>query len=324
MISKILFILVCSFYLSMSASAQELKIGVLAPEGTTWAKKMREMATEVREATDGKVRLRFYFGGAQGDEHDVLRKIRVGQLQGGVFTGKTLGDINGDVRVMEIPFNFNGDRDKARKALAGLTGFFNEGFKKNQFQNLGFFELGDVYFVSQKQTPNLQSLRGLKIWSWEGDRLVASMIDALRLVSVPLPITDVLSSLSTGIIEAAYAPPMGILAFQWNTRVSYLLDLPLSYSVGAFLVGDRFWNRISAEHQKIIEEISARYVTEVNAANHNDNEEALKAMAAMGITALKFPEEDIKQSQALREEMVKRLKGNLFSEDALNRLQPFL
>lgn len=310
--------------LGQTVHAQQIKVGLLAPEGTTWAKKMKEMADEVETATGGKVRLRLYFGGAQGDEHDVLRKIRVGQLQGGVFTGKTLGEINGDVRVMEIPFNFNGNREKAVKALNQLEPYFNEGFLANQFKNIGFFELGDVYFVAQKKTESLEALKGLKIWSWEGDKLVAAMIESLGLVSVPLPITDVLSSLSTGIIEAAYAPGMGIVAFQWNSRVNYLLDLPLSYSIGAFLVSAKTWEKIAPEHRKKIEEISARYVLEVNESNAKDNQEALKAMEAMGIEFVKFSPADIERSQALRQEMIEKLKGQLFSEEAVKRLNELL
>lgn len=322
---KILSLLVLWLSLfSLNLQAQEIKVGLLAPEGTTWALKMKEMAKEINEATGRKVSLRLYFGGAQGDEHDVLRKIRVGQLQGGVFTGKTLGEINGDVRVMEIPFNFNGDRAQAIKSLNHLEGFFNQGFIKNKFTNLGFFELGDVYFVSQKKTENLDALRGIKIWSWEGDRLVSTMIESMKLVSVPLPITDVMSSLSTGIIEAAYAPPMGIVAFQWNTRVSYLVNLPLSFSIGAFLVGDRVWKSISPEHQKLIQTISQKFVKEVNEANYQDNIKALEAMKALQIEFLTFPDSDIETGKKLRDEMIAKLKGNLFSEEALAKLNESL
>jgi TRAP-type transport system periplasmic protein len=304
--------------------AQEIKIGLLAPEGTTWARKMREMADEIKQATGDKVTLRLYFGGAQGDEHDVLRKIRVGQLQGGIFTGKTLGEISGDVRVLEIPFNFNGDRAKASKALQGMTPYLDGKLKEAKFTNLGFFEIGDVYYVSQKNTPSLASLSGVKIWSWEGDKLVSAMVESLKLVSVPLPITDVLSSLSTGIIEAAYAPPLGIIALQWNTRVNYLLDLPLSFSVGAFLVSDKTWSRISPEHQKIVKGISERYISEINEANHKDNQDALGALKAMGIEFLKFPEADLATSMALREEMVQKLTGSLFSKEAFDQLNTLL
>ena len=78
------------------------------------------------------------------------------------------------------------------------------------------------------------------------------MIESMNLISVPLPLPDVLSSLSTGIIDAAYAPPLGILSLQWNTKVSHLIDFPLSYSIGAFLIGEKAWKKISPENQKIV------------------------------------------------------------------------
>lgn len=311
-------------FLTTTLSAQEIKIGVLAPEGTTWAENMKKMAEEIAAATENKVRLRIYFGGTQGDEHDVLRKIRVGQLQGGIFTGKTLGDINGDVRVIEVPFNFNGDRKKAMAAVSHMQNFFNEGFKEKGFENLGFFEIGDVYFVSQKKAASLNALKGIKIWSWEGDRLVTSMIQAMGLVSVPLPITDVLSSLSSGIIEAAYAPPLGIIALQWNTRVNYILDLPISFSIGAFLVNSRTWERIPAQYHQKIREISAKYVGLVNEGNAKDNDEAKQILAATGLEFITFPKEDIATSKTLRDEMIKRLKGPLFSEKAFEMFDNFM
>lgn len=304
--------------------AQEIKVGVLAPEGTAWAENMKKMAEEISAATDNKVRLRIYFGGTQGDEHDVLRKIRVGQLQGGVFTGKTLGDINGDVRVIEVPFNFNGDREKAMAAVDHMAGFFNTGFKEKGFENLGFFEIGDVYFVSQKSTPSLEALKGIKIWSWEGDKLVSTMITAMGLISVPLPITDVLSSLSSGIIEAAYAPPLGIIALQWNTRVNYILDLPISFSVGAFLVNSRTWDKIPAQYHQKIRDISDKYVKLVNEGNAKDNEEAKQILGASGLEFIKFSEKDVATSKTLREEMIKLLKGNLFSEKAFEMFDNFM
>lgn len=306
--------------LSVEAKKVRIKVGVLAPEGTNWAKHMKKFGKEVKKATDNKVRFKFYFGGAQGDEHDVLRKIRVGQLGGGVFTGKTLGEIAGDVRVVEIPFVFGGDRAKAWKTVQKLGPYFNKKIKKAEFANLGFFELGMVYFVSQKNTPDLNSLKGLKIWSWEGDKIVATMIDSMKLNAVPLALPDVLSSLSTGIIEAAYAPPMGMVALQWNTKIKYLVDFPIAYSVGAFLVGDKVWKKVSPEHKKIINDLAKVYLKKVNDSNIADNVEALKQIKASGVQFLKFPDADVKKSQGMREDIMKKLKGKLFSGEALDKM----
>ena len=305
---------------SFGVQAVTLKLGVLAPEGTTWAKNLKKMAKEIKKKTNRKVKLKIYFNGAQGDEPDVLRKIRVGQLHGGVFTGKTLGDINGDVRVMEVPFIFMGNRGKALNTLNEMAPFFNKKFEKNEFVNLGFFELGLVYFVSQVKTPTIESMKGIKIWAWEGDKIVSSLTSTMNLVSVPLALPDVLSSLSTGIVQAAYAPPLGIVALQWNTKIKYLVDFPIAYSTGAILISKKGWKKVSAEHQKIVMEISAKYIKDINAGNIKDNNDALAAIKNLGVEFVKFQEKDILQAKKYRDTIVKKLKGDLFSKEAWDQL----
>ena len=117
---------------ALNLHAATIKIGVLAPEGTGWAKNIKKMTSEIKEATKGNVELKVYYGGSQGDEQDVLRKIRIGQLQGGIFTGKTLGEINGDVRVLELPFTFNHNEGKALKTMQAMAPYFNAKYEQNK------------------------------------------------------------------------------------------------------------------------------------------------------------------------------------------------
>lgn len=321
---KQLFIFLISVLVFSAQAKTTLKVGVLAPEGTSWANNMKDMGKEIEKATEGEVKIKFYFGGTQGDEPDVLKKIRIGQLQGGIFTGKTLGEIYGDVRVVEIPFTFGADRAKALDTVQKLAPYFDKGFEKQNFKNLGFFEIGLVYFVSQEEPKDLESLKGIKIWSWEGDHLVTSMVEALNLVSVPLPLPDVLSSLSTGIVQAAYAPPLGIIALQWNTKIKYLLDFPLAFSTGAFLLDNKSWEKIPANMRQKVEEISKKYIDAVNKANAKDNEDALASMKAQGIKFVTFPKSDNDKSLSLRSGIVKKLTGKLFTEESLKQLSKFV
>lgn len=157
---------------SVSVQAVTIKIAAIAPDGTNWANTIKKMAKEVKKATDGKVKFKVYYGGVAGDEPDVLRKIRVGQLHGGVFTGKTLGDIFGDVRAIEIPFNFLHSREKGLKALQGMTPYFSKNLDAKGFTALGFYEVGQVYVVSTKEVSSIEKMKGIKIWSWEGDEVV--------------------------------------------------------------------------------------------------------------------------------------------------------
>jgi TRAP-type C4-dicarboxylate transport system substrate-binding protein len=239
-----------------------VKIAVLVPEGTTWGNSLKKFSKEVETVTAGEVTFKIYYGGVAGDEPDVLRKVSINQMQGGIFTGKVLGEIYGDIRAMELPFTFYGDQKKASATLVKLTPQFNAGLKAKGFVNLGFYEIGQVYVVSTKKISTLDELKGTKIWSWEGDPLVQALLDSLQLVSVPLALPDVLSSLSTGIINAAYAPPLAILALQWHTKIKYLVDFPSGFSIGALLVSAKSMGRYqasaSAENSRDLSKICKR------------------------------------------------------------------
>ncbi len=320
---KTLLILLSAF-LAVNVQAVTLKMGVIAPEGTSWAKSLKKTVKEIKKATDGRVKFKIYFGGTQGDEPDVLRKIRVGHLQGGIFTGKTLGEIYGDVRVMEIPFTFLSDRQKAWNTLEKMGPFFNKGFEENGFINLGLFEVGLIYLVSKDEIKNLEELKGVKIWAWEGDDVALSFINYLNMVPIPLALTDVLTSLSTGVITSAYAPPVGILAMQWNTKTKYIVDFPVTYSMGAFLVEKKKWNKIHPQDQKVIREICDRNLKSVNLANIKDNQDSLDTLKSLGIKFVKFPEKDLVKVGNIRKDIIKILEGKVFSKKALQKLESYL
>ena len=312
-----------SLLVSAPVSAITLKIGALAPDGSNWANTIKDMGKEVKKATGGKVKFKVYYGGVAGDEPDVLRKIRVGQMHGGVFTGKTLGDIDGDLRALEIPINFYSNREKGFKALKGMTPYLNKKIEKKGFQNLGFYEIGQVYFVSTDKVESIAQMQGIKIWSWEGDEVVKSMIDSLKLVSVPLALPDVLSSLSTGIINAAYAPPLGILALQWQSKVKFLIDFPVAYSTGALLIDSKKWKKISTANQKIVSTIAKKYIDKANEFAKSDNDAGLETMKSMGIKFVKFDEKDLKKAEVIRGDVIKKLEGKIISKEAIKMVNGY-
>ena len=77
-----------------------------------------------------------------------------------------------------------------------------------------------IYFISVKETKKLSDLKGQKIWTWQGDKLVTSVIKNMNLISVPLPLTDVLGSLSTGMVQAAYAHLWGLSLFSGTPKLN--------------------------------------------------------------------------------------------------------
>lgn len=310
-----------SLLISSSAfAAQQVKLAVLVPEGTTWGNSLKKLSREIDTVTKGEVKFKVYYGGVAGDEPDVLRKVRIGQFHGGIFTGKILGDIYGDVRAMEIPFTFYENQKKASETLKKLTPEFDQGLKSKGFVNLGFFEVGQVYVVSTKKVSNLKELKGIKIWSWEGDPLVNALLESLQLVSVPLALPDVLSSLSTGIIDAAYAPPLAILALQWHTKIKYLVDFPTAYSIGALLVSNKVWSQIKPEYQNKILELSQKYVKEANDKSIVESQVAREQLKKNGVEFISFPEADYKEAASVRSKVISKLKDKHISSKIIQTL----
>lgn len=308
-------------FISNVYAAVTLKLGFLAPEGVTWTKNVEQLGKAIEEKTQKRVNFKFYFGGVAGDESDMLRKVRSGQLSGAMFTGKTLGDIDKDTRALEIPFTFQKKPESALPQLNAMAPEFKASLAKKGFQALGFYEVGHVYLGTTKEVKSLEALKGIKVWVWEGDKIAEAMIEALGLVSVPLALPDVLSSLSSGIIQAAYAPPLGMSALQWHSKIKYVINYPVAYATGALVVTSKEWSKISAADQAIIQQLASSSIAEANTQTQKDNQDTLAEFKNMGIQLVDFPKADYDRSGSIRETLVKKLSGSFFSAPMMKKIE---
>jgi TRAP-type C4-dicarboxylate transport system substrate-binding protein len=267
-----------------TAGAQNvrLKIATMAPEGTLWMKGIREAADEVAERTDGRVSFRFYPGGTMGSDSAVLRKIRIGQLQGGVVLAGSLSDIDPDFEIYSLPLLFRsyGEVDFVRTRMDEIL------MKDLEAQGLfafGFTETGFTYLLSAAPTRTFDDLKGRKTWMMQDDPISLAIVEAAGLSPVPLPISDVLTGLQTGLIDTVAAPPVGAIALQWFTKAKYLTDLPITYVCGATVVSAEAFNRIKPDDQKIVREVLGRAIKTLDETSRDDNQEARQALIEQGV-----------------------------------------
>ena len=71
------------FTCAQTVTAKEvytLKFATLIPTGTSWSKTFDAWIKDVETKSQGRIKFKMYAGGVMGDEPDVLRKIRKGQL----------------------------------------------------------------------------------------------------------------------------------------------------------------------------------------------------------------------------------------------------
>jgi len=312
-------VLLCAA-VSVQAAQFEIKFAVLAPEGSTWVNIMREMDKELQSASGGRLALKIYPGGVSGDEKDVLRKIRVGQIHAAGLTGVGLGDIVPAVRVLELPMLFKNTQE-VDKVTSALKKDFEAQFDQKGFVLLGWAEGGFVYlFTTDKPVKNKADMAGMKGWVWEGDPLSQAMYSELGIVPVPLGLPDVLTSLQTNLINAVYGPPLGVIALQWFTKTKYMTDVPLTNSTGALVMSKAEFAKLPPELQTILKTTSEKYSTKLVSAIRQDNARSIETLKKNGVQMVAVAPADLAELEKISGNIYSKLVGKLYSQELLNRV----
>lgn len=299
------------------ALAMELKLALVAPEGSTWAKVMGEWNQELTQRTNGNLKLKIYAGGVLGDERDVIRKMQIGQVHIGGFTGLGLGIVNPSVRVLELPMLFN-SYEEADAVTKKIQPKLETGFEQKGFELLGWAETGFVNIFSNKPISTRENMDGMKMWMWEGDPLVKAMYDRFGIVPIPLALPDVLTSLSTNLIDAVYAPPLAAIALQWHTKTKFMTDLKLADSTGGILITKRALLSVPEGERKILEETAKKYAKLLVDRTRSDNEKSYATLAKVGIKTVAVPQDEVQRIRETSQQVWKDLVGKLYSQELLN------
>lgn len=284
MIRKLVFflLLLCAF----TARADEpyvLKFATLAPAGSTWMNLIAEWAGKVEKESQGRIKFKFYPGGVSGDEPDMIRKIRFGQIHGAAMTGHGIGSLYSPARVLEIPFLFR-NYEEVDYVRAQMMPEIRAGFRKNDYELLGWMEVGFVRFFSRTPIHSMDDLKKRRIWQWQGDPLSAAFFSASNIAPVPLPITEVFTSLSTGLIDTVIAPPLGAIALQWFTKTPYMTEVPMADGIGGLVVSSKFFNRLPKDLQELLLRTGNEASEKLLVETRKDNEKSLGVLKQNGVT----------------------------------------
>lgn len=281
------------------------------------------MNREVVDKTNGQVRFKIYPGGVQGDEKDVLRKIRSGQLHGGAFTGLGMGALFPDTLVVAVPTLVR-TYEEVDLIKRELGDYFTEGIERNGFVLLGWQEVGFVYLLSTKPITTADDLRQSRIWAWEGDQVAPAVFKEGKIMPVYLAIQDVLPALQTGLIDSAYSSPFGAVALQWHTKVKYMADMPLTYALSGLAVTKKQFQKIPPRLQAVVKEVCARHLQTLVVKTRDANRKAVDTLKKQGIQVLSFTPEAVAELRDVFGRAGEKLSGTVFSEAIFGRLKKLL
>jgi TRAP-type C4-dicarboxylate transport system substrate-binding protein len=290
-----------------TAHAVDIKIASVAPDGSRWMQQMRAGAEEVSARTGGRVNIKFYPGGVMGNDAQVLRKIRIGQLQGGAFTAGGLAERYGALNLYGIPLLFR-SLDEIDAVRAELDADLAAGLERAGFVTFGFIEGGFANLLANEPIRSVEDMRRKKVWVPEGDPISFMVMEALGLSPAVLPVTDVLTGLQTGLIDIAFASPVAALVLQWHTKVKYITDLPVSYSMGIFAIEKDAYSALSAADQQVVREVMGRYIEGLDREARDDNAKAAEVLTSSGLQWVTVNAADVEGWRRIIESLYPRLR----------------
>ncbi len=308
------------FLYSSAYSQTQIKIATLAPQNSDWAERFNAGSKEISERTDGRVRLKFYWGGAQGGAKKNLQKIKIGQLQGGTFSPTDFQTNYPDLNIYGLPFLFK-DIKEVEHIRSLIDSELELGFKNLGFDIYGFAGGGFAYIMSNEPIRNYNDLTDKKIWLPQGDLISYEAMKALNLLPVPLPMTDVLTGLQTGLIDIVAIPPVVALALQWHTKVNYITKIPVLYAMGFLAIDSRVIKRLRPDDEAILDDVLTQIYKDVDQMGESDTNNAIQALLNIGLTEVSFDEIEYEKLSKLliapNQEMADR---GMFSKDLYERI----
>ena len=302
----------------------QIKIATLAPQNSEWAEKFQKGSIEIQERTENRVKLKFYWGGAQGNAKKILQKIKIRQLHGGTFSPTDFQEVYPDLNIYGLPFLFK-DFDEVDYVRDRVDDQLEQGFKNLGFNTYGFAGGGFAYILSNEPIREYEDLKNKKIWLPQGDLISYEAMRSLNLLPVPLPMTDVLTGLQTGLIDIVAIPPVVALALQWHTKISYITRVPVLYAMGFLAIDSKIINRINTDDQKVLYEVINRIYSEVDSNSQQDSENAYEALSKIGIQEIQFDGDEYQKLTDLLEEPTKKMANDgFYSLELFNEIKMYI
>jgi TRAP-type C4-dicarboxylate transport system substrate-binding protein len=283
-VKKALIAALAALVASTAQAQVTIKLGTLAPAGSTWHEILKELGQRWEQASGGQVKLKVYAGGTQGSEGDMVRKMGIAQLQAASITNVGMHDILPEPQMLSLPMFFNDEAD-VECTFKKMRAKLEAAFEASHYVVLQWSRVGAMSLFCDKpyRTPAELAAGNAKVFAWEGD---PKSVDAWRAAGfrpVVLSSTDVMPSLQTGMINCMANVPLYVLTTRLFEKADHMMDLPWGYIYGATIVRKDTWEKIAPELRTRLQAIAVELGVKVDAEVRRLAVDAVAAMKKQGL-----------------------------------------
>lgn len=271
--------------LSAQAHAQVVKIGTIAPEGSTWHKALVEMGDKWKDASGGKVKLKIFAGGVQGDEGDMVRKMRVGQLSASAITAVGLHDITPEPQALMTPSLIR-TYEELDYVMEKMGPSLEKSVADKGFIILTWSEAGFVYFFSQEPAATPADLAKQPLFSWAGDPKAEEAWKVAGFKPVVVSSVDMVPSLQTKMLQSFATSALLASSIGWFNYAKNMTDLSWGVLPGAVVMSKEQWDKIPADLQPKLLEIARGIGKNLRTQLRQQGTDAIAAMKGKGLNVV--------------------------------------
>ena len=305
---------------SALAADKQLRIGTLATKNSLYHRQLMELGEAWRTAQGGNAKYLVYPDGSQGGETDMVRRMRIGQLQGGLLSVVGLREIEPSIAALQnMPLMFKSweevdyVREKMRPAMEKK--FLDKGFVV-----LAWGDAGWVRFFSKEPAVRPDDFKKMKFFAWGSEVEQQEIMKSLGYTPVPLETGDILPAIQTGMINAVPSTPYFALATQIYTTANNMLELNWAPIVGALIITKKAWDELTPEGQAAVREAGAKAGVQLRAKARQEVDDAVEAMKKRGLKVNKPNAEQMQEWNTLADNLYPRVRGKMVPADTFDEV----
>lgn len=318
--SALIAVLLCGSVSSAGRAGEAalLRLATLAPEASSAGAIFKAFDKSVRQRSGNKVQMRLYAGGVAGDERDVIRKMKIGQLEGAALTSIGLGQIVRSVLVLQMPGLFE-TRDQVDKVRKEMASEFQRQFESAGYVLLGWGDVGELRVFGKRPVASPQDYQKARPWVWREDPISSELMSLIGANGVALGLPEVFAALQTGMVDTVSATAIGALGFQWFRFVKYMSKTTGQPVVGATVVRKEWFDAQPPDVQKALREVSEGVSAQLLTRVRSEDERAAQTLRGRGVQEFDMMAKRAEWEPVLRK-LIDRMAGKLYSRDLLERV----
>jgi TRAP-type C4-dicarboxylate transport system substrate-binding protein len=301
-----------------------LRLGTLAPRGTSYHKSLMAMGENWKQASGGAVRLTLFPDGTQGSEADMVGLMQTGNLDAGLLTAVGLSEIEPAVTALQsMPMSFR-TLEEVDYVGEKLRPLLEQRLLAKGYVVLFWSDSGWVRFFSKRPVLHPDDLRNHKIFSWAGNTHEYDLWKSTGFHPVSLETAGIGQGLMSGTFDAIPTPPFFALAGQLDSQLKHMLELNWGPLVGAAVVRKKSWDRVPAAAREAMLRIASETGKQVKADGRAESDSAVAAMAKRGLIVQKVTPEVEAEWRAVVEKVQDRIRGKIVPAEMFDEAQRLL